>query len=98
MQIGVRLGAADKIIVFAVGSDAKIFRIIALETLPEIGSERQIGFGIIKRERNVFQIVERLPRHAGIGEDGPILLPSVGEDRGRAVGCGGGTVVLAPVE
>ena len=54
-------------------------RVIGLEPLPYIGAEGQIGFGIAGRERNVFQRVVRLLLDTGIGENRPILLPSVDE-------------------
>ena len=63
-QVGVQLRATEEIVEIAAAADAEVRRVVGLEPLADVQPERQVCLGITRRERNVFQRVQRLARHA----------------------------------
>src|SRR5262249_15458062 len=63
-----------------IGAGTKIGGVVLFKTLSQVCTERQVGLGIVRGEGDVFQIVKRLPGHPRIGENRPILLPTIEED------------------
>src|SRR5262249_9374776 len=74
--------SADNVVLAAVRAGAEVRSVIGLEPLAGVRTEREIRVWIDAGQRNIFEFVEGLTRHAWIREHRPVFLKSVEHNSG----------------
>ncbi len=81
-EIRMRFEPAYEIAIRRIARGSKRWRVVGFEAFPKRSAEREIGLRVARRQRDIFECVERLGPQSGIGQDRPIFLPTIEQDGG----------------